>query len=113
MTSISILSIRLSTHISKILDDKAVVESVHLGEVEFWHRRIHNGTCVPLLVKAGEIYFEVEQIHFEVELVHFEVELIHFEVGQIHFAAWTPFALRTNTILTHIWKKVSGMVDCG
>ena len=75
MTSISILSIRLSTHISKILDDKAVVESVHLGEVEFWHRRIHNGTCVPLLVKAGEIYSELGQIYFE--------------LGQIHFKAWT------------------------
>ena len=44
----------LYTHISKILNDEAVIEGVHLGEVKLWHRWFHNGACVPLLVETGE-----------------------------------------------------------
>ena len=43
-----------NTYICQIFNDKAVVERVHLGEVELWHRRLHNRACVAILVESEE-----------------------------------------------------------
>ena len=43
-----------NTYICQIFNDKTVVERVHLGEVELWHRRLHDRACVALLVESEE-----------------------------------------------------------